>query len=417
MIISSLLDTDLYKFTMMQVVWQKFAGVSVEYAFKCRAGGVNLSLFAQEIREELNSLGTLTLSDEERSYLSSIRYILPEFVDSLRGFRLDPSAIEITIEPEFSLRIQGSWLSTILFEVPVLAIVNEVYFRNTSPATPELLAEGRKRLREKVAQLSPPSPVRHGGESEAEERGETLRGTPLRIMEFGTRRRYSQIWQEEIVNTLKDKLIGTSNVYLAHKFNLKPFGTMAHEFLQAGQALTHPLDSQKFMLEAWMQAYRGDLGIALSDIFGFDKFLEDFDLLFTKAYDGCRHDSGDPASWGEKLLAHYEKWGVDARSKTAVFSDGLDIPKAISLAEQFEGRIRTLFGIGTNLTNDLGVPSLPIVLKLVRVNGRPVIKLSDSPGKTLSEDPAYENYLRHGLQHSSRSTENGSEGSCRNTPP
>ncbi len=398
MIISSLLDTDLYKFTMMQVVWQKFAGVSVEYAFKCRASGVNLSKFAQEIREELNSLGTLTLSDEELDYLSGIRYISPEFVDSLRGFRLDPSAIEITIEPEFSLRIRGSWLSTILFEVPVLAIVNEVYFRNTHPETPELISEGRSRLQEKIKQI------------ESYQK-------PLRIMEFGTRRRYSQIWQEEVVNTLKNKLIGTSNVYLAHKFNLKPFGTMAHEFLQAGQALTHPLDSQKFMLEAWMQAYRGDLGIALSDIFGFDKFLEDFDLLFTKAYDGCRHDSGDPASWGEKLLAHYEKWGVDARGKTAVFSDGLDIPKAISLAEQFEGRIRTLFGIGTNLTNDLGVSSLPIVLKLTSVNGRPVIKLSDSPGKTLSEDPTYENYLRHGLQHSSRSTENGSEGSCRNTPP
>jgi nicotinate phosphoribosyltransferase len=394
MIISSLLDTDLYKFTMMQVVWQRLSNVSVEYAFKCRASGVNLSEFAQEIREELDFLSTLTLNNEELSYLKSIRYISPEFVESLRGFRLDPSTIEITTEPEFSLRIRGSWLATILFEVPVLAIINEVYFRNTHPTTPELIAEGRKRLHEKASQIG-----------------------SLRIMEFGTRRRYSQKWQEEVVNTLKDKLIGTSNVYLAKKFNLKPFGTMAHEFLQAGQALVHPLDSQKFMLEAWMQSYRGDLGIALSDIFGFEKFLEDFDLLFTKAYDGCRHDSGDPVVWGEKLLAHYEKQGVDARSKTAVFSDGLDIPKALALSERFEGRIRTIFGIGTNLTNDLGAASLPVVLKLVSVNGRPVIKLSDSPGKTMSEDAAYETYLRHGLQQSSRSTENGCEGSCRKPTP
>jgi nicotinate phosphoribosyltransferase len=339
-------------------------------------------------------LGTLTLSDEELEYLKSIRYISPDFVESLRGFRLDPSAIEITTEPEFSLRIRGSWLSTILFEVPVLAIVNEVYFRNAHPETPALLVEGRKRLSEKASQIG-----------------------SLRIMEFGTRRRYSQKWQEEVVDTLKNQLIGTSNVYLAKKFNLKPFGTMAHEFLQAGQALVHPLDSQKFMLEAWMQSYRGDLGIALSDIFGFEKFLEDFDLLFTKAYDGCRHDSGDPVIWGEKLLAHYEKYGVDARTKTAVFSDGLDIPKAQALAERFEGRIRTIFGVGTSLTNDLGVPSLPVVLKLVRVNGRPVIKLSDSPGKTMSEDAAYETYLRHGLQQSSRFTENGCEGSCRKPTP
>lgn len=385
--IASLLDTDLYKYTMMQAVWSRFPSVTAEYAFKCRSADVDLAPLAGEIRAELDKLGALRLQPGELDFLRSIRYLKPGFVDALAGFSLDPRAIEIRTEPEFSLRISGSWLQTILFEVPVLAIVNEVYFRNTHPATDAVLAEGRRRLDEKCAQINA-SPV------------------PLRIMEFGTRRRYSGAWQREVVETLKERigesLVGTSNVSLAHQLALKPFGTMAHEFLQAGQALAHPLDSQKFMLEQWMQEYRGDLGIALSDIFGFDAFLRDFDRLFSKAYDGCRHDSGDPFAWGEKLLAHYESLGIDPKTKTAVFSDGLDIDKAIALAERFDGRIRTIFGIGTSLTNDLGFPALQIVLKLVRCNGRPVVKLSDAPGKTMSENEAYTTWLRAALDEAAR---------------
>ena len=308
MIIESLLDTDLYKYTMMQAVWSRFPSVTAEYAFKCRSSGVDLAPLAAEIRAELDGLGELAFSPDELAFLRSIRYLKPEFIDSLAGFALDPGAIEISTEPTFSLRIRGNWLQTILFEVPVLAIVNEVYFRHAHPSTEAILAEGRRRLGEKCARIAA-SPV------------------PLRIMEFGTRRRYSGAWQREVVETLKyrigESLVGTSNVHLAHRLGLKPFGTMAHEFLQAGQALAHPLDSQKFMLEQWMQEYRGDLGIALSDIFGFDAFLRDFDRLFSKAYDGCRHDSGDPLAWGEKLLAHYESLGIDPKTKTAVFSDGL----------------------------------------------------------------------------------------------
>ena len=385
MIIQSLLDTDLYKFTMMQAVWSRFPSISAEYAFQCRSSGIDLRPFAKEIRDEVNSLATLAIRDSELDFLRSIRYMKPGFVDSLKEFGLDPSAVEITTEPEFALRIRGSWLQTILFEVPVLAIVNEVYFRHAHPASQAVLAEGRRRLCKKC-DLIAESP------------------TPLRIMEFGTRRRYSGAWQREVVETLQsrigEKLVGTSNVSLAHALRLKPFGTMAHEFLQAGQALAHPLDSQRFMLEHWMQEYRGDLGIALSDIFGFDAFLGDFDRLFSKAYDGCRHDSGDPMLWGEKLVAHYEGFGIDPKAKTAVFSDGLDIPKALALAERFEGRIRTMFGIGTNFTNDLGFSALQIVLKMVRCNGRPVVKLSDSPGKAMSEDAAYVDWLRKALQAS-----------------
>ncbi|WP_395088479.1 nicotinate phosphoribosyltransferase [Armatimonas sp.] len=375
--IVSLLDTDLYKFTMMQVVWGQHPQAQAEYKFQCRTKDTDLRPFATEIRTALDKLAGLRLTLDEAQFLRAIRYIRPEFVDFLEHFTLDPRQIEITTDESvgFALRIRGPWLATILFEVPVLATINEVWSRHHFPLTPEREAEGLSRLEEKLAQLQSAS-------------------VPVRVMEFGTRRRYSQVWQERVTERLAPYLIGTSNVHLAQKFNLKPFGTMAHEFLQAGQALAPLLQSQKFMLEEWMQFYRGDLGIALSDVFGFDAFLADFDRLFAKAYDGCRHDSGDPAAWGEKLLAHYESLGIDARSKTAVFSDGLSIPKAIALAERFEGRIRTIFGIGTDLSNDLGDKALQIVLKLVRLDGQPVVKLSDSPGKAITDDAAYLEYVR-----------------------
>jgi nicotinate phosphoribosyltransferase len=378
MIIQSLLDTDLYKFTMQQVVWSRFPRTHAEYAFKCRNTDVDLRPYADEIRDEIDQLCRLTLTQDELAYLKSIRFIKPGYVDSLRNLTLDPAAVKITTGDEFTLRIEGSWYHTILFEVPVLAIINEVYFRNTQPNAPERSSIGRERLAEKCAQMVN-SPV------------------PLRVMEFGTRRRYSRDWQREVIQTLSatgsEAFIGTSNVAWAKEFSLKPFGTMAHEFLQAGQAFAPVADSQKFALEHWMQEYRGDLGIALSDVFGMDAFLHDFDLLFSKAYDGARHDSGDPFDWCEKLIGHYERMGLDPRTKTAVFSDGLDMPKCIELAERFNGRIRTQFGVGTNLTNDHGFKALQIVLKLVRCNGRPVVKLSDTSGKTMSDDPVYLNYV------------------------
>jgi len=377
--IASLLDTDLYKFTMMQVVWGRFPQAQAQYAFQCRSKDVDLTPFAAEIRAELDRLDPLRLTDAEAAYLRSIRFIQPAFVDFLQGFRLHPEQIQLTTDGGFGLRIAGPWLATILFEVPVLATINEVYARHTQPFSTEREAEGLRRLDEKLEQIKA-SPV------------------PLRIMEFGTRRRYSQAWQRRVVERLAPHLIGTSNVHLAHQLGLKPHGTMAHEFLQAGQALTALRHSQSYMLEAWMQFYRGDLGIALSDVFGFDAFLADFDRLFAKAYDGCRHDSGDPFVWGEKLIAHYEALGIDPRTKTAVFSDGLSIPKATALAEQFEGRIRPVFGIGTDLTNDLGGKALQIVIKLVRLNGQPVVKLSDAPGKAITDDLAYLDYVRRTFQ-------------------
>ena len=193
---------------------------------------------------------------------------------------------------------------------------------------------------------------------------------------------------------------GSSNVYLAKKYGLTPIGTMAHEYLQAYQSFGVRLrDFQKAALEDWVQEYRGDLGIALTDVVGMDAFLADFDLYFAKLFDGLRHDSGDPIVWGEKALAHYAKLRIDAMTKRLVFSDALDIPSAFALYRHFADRVMTGFGIGTNLSNDTGIATLNIVMKLMSCNGQPVAKLSDSAGKTLCADETFLAYLRQVFHH------------------
>jgi nicotinate phosphoribosyltransferase len=384
MIIESLLDTDLYKFSMMQVVLHQYPAAQVEYRFKCRNPGIDLVPHIDEIRSELAALCQLRLTPDELLYLRTWRFLKSDFVDFLDLFHLNEKYVEITPsasnEGEIDIRICGPWLHTILFEVPLLAIVNEVYFRHVGDGLD--LEEGRQRLRDKIA---------------------LLRDTPdyggCRIADYGTRRRYSREWHGEVVATLRDglgaQLAGTSNVWLARKLGLTPLGTLAHEYLQAHQALGPRLrDSQTASLEAWAKEYRGDLGIALSDVYGLNAFLRDFDMYFCKLFDGTRHDSGDPFDWGEKVLAHYHANRVDPRSKVLVFSDGLDVPKVMQLYAHFRGRCLLAFGVGTNLTNDVGPMPLNIVIKMTRCNGQPVAKLSDSPGKNMCEDEAYVTYLR-----------------------
>ncbi len=394
MIIQSLLDTDLYKFTMMQVVLHHFPGARVEYRFKCRNPGVDLAQFANEIRDEVRELCSLQFRDAELAYLRSMRFIKSDFVDFLGLFKLNEKYINVVplASGEIEINIKGPWLHTILFEIPVLAIVNEVYFRNTAPK-PDF-AEGRRRLETKIAQLQ------QEGLSD------------LKIADYGTRRRFSKSWHEEVLRTLSAQLgavsvpakagvakppqfAGTSNVLYAMKLGLIPLGTMAHEYLQACQALGPRLrDSQVFGFEMWSREYRGDLGIALSDVYGMSAFLRDFDLLFCKLFDGSRHDSGDPFQWGERMLAHYVANRVDPKTKTLIFSDGLTVPRTIELYQQFRGRCQLAFGIGTNLTNDLGYEPLQIVIKMIRCNDQPVAKLSDTPSKNMCEDEKYLAYLR-----------------------
>ena len=393
MIITSLLDTDLYKFTMMQVVLHQFPGAQVEYRFKCRNAGVNLAPYVNEIRDELRQLCSLRFQDAELAYLRSMRFIKSDFVDFLGLFRLNEKYITLTPLPsgEIEIAIRGPWLHTILFEIPVLAIVNEVYFRNTQKVPDH--ETGRRRLAVKIEQL----------------RGDGL--GDLKIADYGTRRRFSGAWHEEVLRVLAAGLgtaqspghaagvagqfAGTSNVLYAMKLGLTPLGTMAHEYLQACQALGPRLrDSQVFGFESWAREYRGDLGIALSDVYGMNAFLRDFDMYFCKLFDGARHDSGDPFNWGERMIDHYAKNRVDPHTKTLIFSDGLTVPRTIELYNQFRGRCLLAFGIGTNLTNDLGYEPLQIVIKMVRCNGQPVAKLSDTPSKNMCDDEKYLAYLR-----------------------
>ncbi len=387
MVISSLLDTDLYKFTMMQVVLHHFPAAQVEYRFKCRNAGVNLQRYVGDIRREIADLCSLRFTRRELDYLRSWRFLKSDFVDLLGLFRLDERFIHVSAlagsSSDIDITLKGPGLPTSMVEVPVLASVAVVYNRDVHPQ-PDF-AEGRARLARKIEQLNGvPDPA-------------------FRIADYGTRRRFSHAWQEEVVVTLRDgiraKFVGTSNVLFALEHNLTPLGTMAHEYLQACQAVGPRLrDSQAFAFNTWAREYRGDLGIALSDVCGMDAFLRDFDLFFCKLFDGVRHDSGDPFEWGEKLIAHYQRMRIDPRSKTMVFSDSLNVPLAQRLFEYFRGRSQTAFGIGTNLTNDLGYEPLAIVIKMTRCNGQPVAKLSDEPTKTMDYDPSYVAYLREVFQ-------------------
>ena len=291
MIVTSLLDTDLYKFSMMQVVLHHYPAAQVEYKFKCRNPGIDLVPFIEEIRAEIRHLCTLRFTEAELDYLRGFRFIKSDFVDFLGLFHLNEKYIEVrpaaSNDGQIEIVIAGPWLHTIMFEVPVLAIVNEVFFSRTQ-SHPQW-DEGKRRLTEKLGSL-----MRPGLEA-------------CRIADYGTRRRFSGQWHEEVVLTLKDKLgaqfAGTSNCFYAMKHGLRPLGTMAHEYLQACQALGPRLrDSQIFGFEMWAKEYRGDLGIALSDVYGLEAFLRDFDMYFCKLFDGARHDSGDPFEWGERQI-------------------------------------------------------------------------------------------------------------------
>ncbi len=365
----------------MQAVLHQFPGANVEYKFKCRSESVALAPFAQAVNEQIDALCSLRFSDDELAYLRSLRYIKSDFVDFLALFHFNRRHIEVRADGnDLSIDIKGPWLHTILFEIPVLAIVNEVFFRATQPK-PDL-NEGRSRLAEKLALVRAQSP-----------------DLAFSLADYGTRRRFSHTWQREVLYAVKETLpqnfVGTSNVFFAKELGLLAVGTMAHEWLQAAQALGPRLrDSQRWAFQKWADEYRGDLGIALSDVAGLKAFMRDFDTYFCKLFDGARHDSGDPIAWGEAIIAHYLVNRVDPKTKTLVFSDGLTFPRAIEIAKHFQGRAKTAFGIGTNLTNDLGYTPLQIVIKMVRCNGQPVAKLSDTPGKTMCDDASYLAYLK-----------------------
>jgi nicotinate phosphoribosyltransferase len=366
-------------------------GAQTEYTFALRNDpAFPLTELLPELQRELDHLCQLSFADDELEYLRGLRFIKSDFVDFLTVFRFQRKFLHVSADGD-QLRIVavGPQVHVMGFEIFILYIVNELYFRRFPQEA--AIEEGRRRLAEKIGMLrdfSRQVPERHS----------------FSFFDFGTRRRFSGDWHDEVLATLAREVPmyfkGTSNVYLAKKHGLVPIGTMAHEYLQSYQSFGVRLrDFQKAALEGWVQEFRGDLGTALTDVVGMDAFLRDFDLYFAKLFDGLRHDSGDPIVWGEKALAHYAKMRIDAHTKRLVFSDGLDIPRAFRLYRHFAGRVQTGFGIGTNLTNDTGIPALNIVMKLTSCNGQPVAKLSDSPGKTMCTDETFLAYLRQVFHH------------------
>ncbi len=385
-IIHSLLDTDLYKFTMWQAMLHRHPETRAEYTFVARdPGEYPLSHLLGEINEQLDHLCSLSFKEDELAYLAGLRFIKSDFVDFLRIFKFQRAFIDVRTRGELiEVVASGPQVHVMAFEIFVLATINELYFRRFDQAA--AIAQGRVRLQAKIGMLR------------AFEQ-EPRRRHPFEFFDFGVRRRFAGRWQREVVATLRAEVPqffkGTSNVLLARDLDLVPIGTMAHEYLQTFQATGVRLrDFQRAGLESWVQEYRGDLGIALTDVVGMDAFLADFDLYFAKLFDGLRHDSGDAVVWGEKALAHYAKLRIDAHTKRLVFSDGLSIERALQLYRHFGDRTQLGFGIGTQLTNDMGLAPLNIVMKLTQCNGQPVAKLSDSPGKTLCDDETFLAYLR-----------------------
>ncbi len=387
-VITSLLDTDLYKFTMWQAMLHRHPQTQAEYTFVCRnTPAYPLAELLTEVNRELDALCSLSFRPGELAYLGGLRFIRSDFVDFLRIFRFQRDFISARAAADgkgLEIVAKGPQVHVMAFEIFVLAIVNELYFRRFDRR--EAWVEGRKRLAAKIERLR-------------EFEREPKRLNPFEFFDFGVRRRFSGEWHREVLTILKREapqfFKGASDVLYARDLGLVPIGTMAHEYLQTFQTLGVRLrDFQRAALEAWVQEYRGDLGTALTDVVGMDAFLADFDLYFAKLFDGLRHDSGDPYVWGEKALAHYEKLRIDAKTKRLVFSDGLDLEKSFALYRHFADRTMVGFGIGTNLTNDMGLKTLHIVMKLTEANGQPVAKLSDSPGKLLCDDETFLAYLR-----------------------
>ncbi|BDH46466.1 nicotinate phosphoribosyltransferase [Salmonella enterica subsp. enterica serovar Choleraesuis] len=381
-ILHSLLDTDAYKLHMQQAVFHHYYDVNVAAEFRCRGDDL-LGMYAEAIREQVSAMQHLALSAEEHEWLSGLPFFEADYLNWLRDFRYDPSQVDIrNNNGKLDIRLTGPWREVIMWEVPLLAVISEVVHRGRTPAVTVDMA--LTHLESKLADFA--------------RLAEGLDMSRFRLMDFGTRRRFSREVQQAIVERLKQEpwFVGTSNYDLARRLNLTPMGTQAHEWFQAHQQISPDLaNSQRAALQAWLEEYPDQLGIALTDCITMDAFLRDFGPEFATRYQGLRHDSGDPVQWGEKAIAHYRKLNIDPLTKTLIFSDNLDLPKALDLYRHFANQVNLGFGIGTRLTCDIpGVRPLNIVIKLVECNGKPVAKLSDSPGKTICDDKAFVRALR-----------------------
>lgn len=393
-IIKSLIDTDLYKITVMRVFLRHFTQFEGRYEFKCRNEGIKFTEGQVEcIKAEVLDLCNLRFTESELQWIKSLYYMRDAewFIEFLRMFQFNKNHICISRENDGTLKIAvcGPLWQIMYFETFVLSIVNEVYFEGKAD-----LDIGRKILKDSLNYVEENAHV------------------PLQIAEFGTRRRYSHAWQKEVLEILKAresfnfKLLGTSNMYFAKEMALTAIGTFGHEFVQAAQALTDvPVArSQQKAFEIWQKEYDGALGHALSDTLGDDKFFRDFGRTWCKLFDGVRHDSGDPIEFGKRVIAHYKFFKINPLEKTIIFSDALWMERAVELNNYFKGQIQVRPCIGTALTNNFGESWKPlnIVMKLVGAGEGsgilPVAKISNNPSKTMCNDEGYVQYLKEAVR-------------------
>lgn len=392
-IVDSLLQNDAYKFSMGQAIYHQYSGYTTTWTFKCRNKDVKFTPdMVQEIDAQIRAYCNLCFRESELDYLKNIKWIKEDYIDYLRIWRPRYEDFIISADAECGLSIEttGTWLNTSMYEIPTLAIVNEVYFRMAYNYT-ELLSSFKDRLDNKFENLK---------------NGYWYAGT---FSEFGLRRRLSGEAQEltvEKFSHLNDTLhsasrfIGTSNVYLAKKYNLTPVGTMAHEWIMCtgqGNHKHNPAYSNWYALNSWVNEYGVLNGIALTDTITTDCFLRDFQLTYATLFSGVRHDSGDPFEWGNKMIEHYKSLGIDPKSKTLLFSDSLNFERADKLYRAFGKETNIAFGIGTYLSNDTAVPPLNIVMKVTKCNGQDVAKISDTEGKGMCKNPDYVDYLKRSI--------------------
>ena len=389
-IIKSLLETDLYKFSMGQTIYHQFPGYHTKWTFKCRNKDVKFTAeMVEEIKRQIQLYCGLHFTEDELEYLRTIKWLKDSYLDFLRLWHPRYEEFTITDDDDCGLSIEtsGTWLNTSMYEIPTLAIVNEVYVRMQYDYK-ELLESYEKKLDEKISMLVD---------------GKYMLSN---FSEFGLRRRLSDVAQDMAVSKLSkcsfpySNFVGTSNVYLARKYNVKPVGTMAHEWIMCvgqGNHKHNPAYSNWYALDAWVKEYGVLNGIALTDTITTDCFLRDFKLTYATLFSGVRHDSGDPYAWGEKIIKHYEELGINPKTKTLLFSDSLNFEKATALYKHFGDRINVSFGIGTYISNDTDVPALNIVMKTTCCNGQDVAKLSDVEGKGMCKNPEYVDYLQRSI--------------------
>ena len=387
-IFTSLLETDAYKFSMGNVIFKRFNDYTTTWSFKCRNNDIKFTEeMVQEIRDQFNHYCTLRFTDEELNWLKiNLPWLSVGYINYLKFWQPIRNEVkinegEITSYNNCGLAIEasGTWLNTSMYEIPLLAIVNEVYFAFKYGVNVKNAIFKEKTI-EKVNRI----------------KRDLVIGP---FSEFGMRRRLSATTQDWLIKYLVEsqapKFVGTSNVYLAKKYGIKAVGTQAHEYYMAMQSKfdLNPTYTNMYGMKVWVEEYQTRNGIALTDTLGTDLFLKDFNLTYATLFSGVRHDSGDPIEWGDKMIAHYRKLGINPKTKTLLFSDSLNFEKAAYIYDTFEGVCNVAFGIGTFLSNDTDVEPLNIVMKMTECNGSPVAKISNTPGKGMCKDKVYEDYL------------------------